>query len=79
MPLISRTADSIRPAVGAIAPRIPSIPARQSAGSSHGAKSLWCRAADPKSHSVGVSAERVSSAYRVILSPSAPPIQVCVV
>jgi hypothetical protein len=77
IPLISRTADSIRPALGAIAPRRPSIPARQFSGSSHGAYSWWWRAADPKSHSTG-SASPASRAYRVILSPSAPPIQVWV-
>jgi len=71
---ISFTADSKSPARGAIAPRSPSIPARQFSGSSQGAKSWWCRAALPKSHRMG-SWSRVKRQYRVILSPRAPPIQ----
>ncbi len=45
--------DSKSPAVGAIAPRSPSMPARQLSGSNQGANSRWWRAADPKSHTIG--------------------------
>jgi hypothetical protein len=61
MSLISTTADSISPALGAIAPRMPSMPARQFSGSNHGEYSRWWRAALPKSHSTG-SRLRVNSA-----------------
>jgi len=72
---ISFTADSKSPARGAIAPRSPSIPARQFSGSSQGRRAggagRRCRV--PQN---GLMVAQSRGSYRVILSPRAPPIQV---
>ena len=53
-PTISVTADSKSPASGATAPRKPSMPgAPVRRARATGEYSLWCRAAEPKSHTIG--------------------------
>ncbi len=63
-------------ASGLKAPRSVEIPARaRSVPSSHGLKSWWCRAAEPKSHTTG-SPPRGSSANRISLSIAQVPMWV---
>ncbi len=56
-------------------PRMPTRPALQFSGLSHGTYSRWCTAAEPKSHRIG-SPSRGRSAKRQSLSRSHSPILV---
>ena len=72
------TASFMSPTSGWMAPRRPSMPACECPSCNQGANSRWCLAAEPKSQRCGLPS-RARRAYRDILSPSAPPIQVWVV
>ena len=73
-----RATSSAMPASGWKAPRRVEMPARaRSVPSSHGLKSWWCLAAEPKSHSTG-SPPRGSTANRISLSIAQVPMWVAV-
>src|SRR6266516_6031125 len=76
-PFTSRAARAKKPASGAIDPRRPVIPARESSGRSHGEWRRCAFAADPKSQSTG-SVSPANTAKRISLSRAHSPMFVLV-